>query len=135
MICQTGVTYINSRLHTDLAKCLATVRDEQASLDAIDTTPAIMSIAPNTEAPAAQANGFHISPAPAEKTTYQVKEDPMRKPRKIKVIAIGAGASALCFGHEVNNSDLDIEFVAYDKNPVIGGTWYENRYPGYVAGD
>ncbi|EFX06152.1 flavin-binding monooxygenase [Grosmannia clavigera kw1407] len=83
-----------------------------------------------TNSSPAEANGFHISPAPAEKTTYQIKEEPMRKPRKIKVIAIGAGASALCFGHEVNNSDLDIEFVAYDKNPVIGGTWYENRYPG-----
>ena len=84
----------------------------------------------STTSGAAHTNGFHISPAPAENTPYVIKEEPMRKPRKIKVIAIGAGASALCFGHEVNNSDLDIEFVAYDKNPVIGGTWYENRYPG-----
>lgn len=24
----------------------------------------------------------------------------------------------------------DYEHIVYEKNPVIGGTWYENRYPG-----
>ena len=86
-----------------------------------------MSTAPST---ASQANDFHISPAGTDDKPYKIREEPMRKPRKIKVIAIGGGASALNFGHEVNKSDLDIEYVAYDKNPVLGGTWYENRYPG-----
>ena len=75
-------------------------------------------------------NGYHISPAAADSSSYTIKEEPLRKPRKIKVIAIGAGASALNFGHEVNKSLLDIDYVCYDKNPIIGGTWYENRYPG-----
>jgi hypothetical protein len=22
--------------------------------------------------------------------------------------------------------------VVYEKNPEVSGTWYENRYPGYV---
>lgn len=76
------------------------------------------------------ANGYHISPASNDNSNYIIKEEPLRKPRKIKVIAIGAGASALNFGHEVNKSHLDIDYVCYDKNPIIGGTWYENRYPG-----
>ena len=66
-------------------------------------------------------------------TTYNVVEQPSRIGRRLKVIAIGAGASALNFAHEVNESDLDIELVCYDKNPEIGGTWFENRYPGVAC--
>jgi hypothetical protein len=80
--------------------------------------------------PAPNVNGFHVKPASPEETPYEIVDQPLRKPRKIKVIAIGAGASALNFAHDVNNSNLDIDLVCYDKNPVIGGTWYENRYPG-----
>ncbi|THX76756.1 steroid monooxygenase [Aureobasidium pullulans] len=61
---------------------------------------------------------------------YEVLEIPSRSNRLLKVIAIGAGASALNFAHEVATSDLDLELVCYEKNPEIGGTWYENRYPG-----
>jgi cation diffusion facilitator CzcD-associated flavoprotein CzcO len=24
----------------------------------------------------------------------------------------------------------NVEHVIYEKNPDVGGTWYENRYPG-----
>ncbi|OJJ44468.1 hypothetical protein ASPZODRAFT_161036 [Penicilliopsis zonata CBS 506.65] len=27
-------------------------------------------------------------------------------------------------------NSLDLDLVCYDKNPSIGGTWYENKYPG-----
>ena len=46
--------------------------------------------------------------------TYQLIEEPSRATRKIRIIVIGCGA----------------ELVCYDKNPSIGGTWYENKYPG-----
>lgn len=62
--------------------------------------------------------------------TYTVLEQPSRVNRRIKVITIGAGASALNFAHEVSTSDLDIQLTCYEKNPEIGGTWYENKYPG-----
>jgi cation diffusion facilitator CzcD-associated flavoprotein CzcO len=61
---------------------------------------------------------------------YQISEEPSRTGRKIKVIVIGAGASALNFAHDVDTSHLDLDLVCYEKNPEIGGTWYENRYPG-----
>lgn len=70
---------------------------------------------------------FDAIPAKPE---YQIIEKPSRSGRKIRIICLGAGASALNLAHEVSTSSLDLDLVCYDKNPSIGGTWYENRYPG-----
>ncbi|KAK9422621.1 putative Sterigmatocystin biosynthesis monooxygenase stcW [Seiridium unicorne] len=71
-------------------------------------------------------NGF----AHGSKAEYTIVEEPSRSSRRIRIICIGAGASAINFAHEVQNSKLDLELTCYEKNPSIGGTWYENRYPG-----
>ncbi|KAE8146657.1 hypothetical protein BDV25DRAFT_162063 [Aspergillus avenaceus] len=65
-----------------------------------------------------------------QSSPYQIQEEPSRSGRKIRIIVIGAGISALNFAHEVDTSRLDLDLVAYEKDPDIGGTWYENRYPG-----
>ncbi|KAF1845296.1 FAD/NAD(P)-binding domain-containing protein [Cucurbitaria berberidis CBS 394.84] len=64
------------------------------------------------------------------KTSYKIMEQPSRVGRKLRIIVVGAGASAINFAHEVQESSLDLELTCYDKNPSVGGTWYENRYPG-----
>ncbi|RAH52634.1 dimethylaniline monooxygenase [Aspergillus piperis CBS 112811] len=61
---------------------------------------------------------------------YEIIDEPSRSRRKIRIIVIGAGASALNFAHDIDQSTLDIELVLYEKNPEVGGTWFENRYPG-----
>lgn len=61
---------------------------------------------------------------------YEIIDQPSRSRRKMRIIVIGAGASALNFAHDIDQSTLDIELVLYEKNPEIGGTWFENRYPG-----
>lgn len=61
---------------------------------------------------------------------YQVTEEPSRLARKTRIVVIGCDASAINFAHEVDTSSLDLELVYYDKNPSIGGTWFENRHPG-----
>lgn len=66
----------------------------------------------------------------AAKPEYQVLEKPSRSGRKLRIICLGAGASALNLAHEVDTSSLDLELVCYEKNLSIGGTWYENKYPG-----
>lgn len=66
----------------------------------------------------------------AAKPEYQVLEKPSRSGRKLRIICLGAGASALNLAHEVDISPLDLELICYEKNPSIGGTWYENKYPG-----
>ncbi|KAF6833534.1 flavin-binding monooxygenase [Colletotrichum musicola] len=69
-------------------------------------------------------------PAPV-RPEYQILEKPSRSGRKLRIVCLGGGASALNLAHEVDScKTLDLELVCYEKNPSIGGTWYENRYPG-----
>lgn len=47
--------------------------------------------------------------------------------RPLKVIYIGAGISGICGAIEFSKQVPNIELVIYEKNPELGGTWYENR--------
>ncbi|KAI1817436.1 hypothetical protein GGS20DRAFT_533207 [Poronia punctata] len=52
--------------------------------------------------------------------------------RPIKVIVIGFGFSGInlsyILGKETKNSNITLQF--YEKNAELGGTWFENTYPG-----
>lgn len=50
--------------------------------------------------------------------------------RPIKVIVIGAGYSGIYCGIRIPERFRNCELVIYEKNAGVGGTWYENRYPG-----
>jgi 4-hydroxyacetophenone monooxygenase len=45
-----------------------------------------------------------------------------------KVIIIGAGMSGLLAAHRLQQAG--VELTIYEKNDDVGGTWYENQYPG-----
>lgn len=49
--------------------------------------------------------------------------------RPIKVIVIGFGFSGINISYilnrQVKNSNISLQF--YEKNPELGGTWFENR--------
>jgi 4-hydroxyacetophenone monooxygenase len=45
-----------------------------------------------------------------------------------EVVIIGAGMSGLYAGMQLR--EAGIPFVILEKNDAVGGTWYENRYPG-----
>ncbi|MBM4226535.1 MAG: NAD(P)/FAD-dependent oxidoreductase [Gammaproteobacteria bacterium] len=49
-------------------------------------------------------------------------------PEGFRVLVIGAGVSGLCAA--VNLKAAGIPFTVLEKNPVAGGVWQENRYPG-----
>ena len=53
---------------------------------------------------------------------------PERQGHQLRVAIIGAGASGLCAAIKLR--EAGIPFVIFEKNPEVGGTWYENRYPG-----
>lgn len=61
---------------------------------------------------------------------HLINEPPPNKP--FKIIVVGAGAAGIDFLHHAPSTldGLDIEIVCYEKNADVGGTWYENRYPG-----
>ncbi|GFN20563.1 hypothetical protein AtubIFM55763_005711 [Aspergillus tubingensis] len=62
--------------------------------------------------------------------SHLINEPPLGKP--FKIIMMGAGASGIDFLHYAPSAlaGLGVEIVCYEKNADIGGTWYENRYPG-----
>ncbi|KAF2173056.1 hypothetical protein M409DRAFT_17006 [Zasmidium cellare ATCC 36951] len=74
-----------------------------------------------------QVNGEHGVKAKAPWVLHDV---PIENQRPIKVIVIGAGYSGIYLGIRIPERIRNCELVIYEKNDGIGGTWYENRYPG-----
>ncbi|RFU27187.1 hypothetical protein B7463_g9146, partial [Scytalidium lignicola] len=60
---------------------------------------------------------------------YVVKDQYIAKPRPIRIITIGAGISGIAFAYKARSLE-DVEYVIYEKNADVGGTWLESRYPG-----
>ncbi|KAJ2983969.1 hypothetical protein NUW58_g6159 [Xylaria curta] len=59
-----------------------------------------------------------------------IREEAIHNERDVRVICVGAGASGICLAYKLQRSFRRFSLTIYDKNPRVGGTWYENRYPG-----
>ncbi|PVH85245.1 FAD/NAD(P)-binding domain-containing protein [Cadophora sp. DSE1049] len=60
-------------------------------------------------------------------------EQPILTRKKLRMVCIGAGYSGLTLAHNIQHEQkLEdvVDFSIYEKNPDVGGTWYENKYPG-----
>lgn len=73
------------------------------------------------------------TPIASENATYSVSETPLGTTRHVRIVTVGAGASGINMIRTVRENLTDYEHVVYEKNPSIGGTWYENRYPGCMC--
>src|SRR4029079_14202800 len=58
----------------------------------------------------------------------QRPQDELDPVRPFQVAIIGAGMSGLVVARRLQQAG--VPFVFLDKNADVGGTWYENRYPG-----
>ncbi|PLB36081.1 flavin-containing monooxygenase [Aspergillus candidus] len=58
-----------------------------------------------------------------------VKDQHIGAPQPVKVIVIGAGISGIAFSYKAQFLE-GVEYVIYEKNADVGGTWLESRYPG-----
>lgn len=56
-----------------------------------------------------------------------VQPRPIDVPKPLKVIYIGAGISGILASILFRQTVPSLDLVIYEKNPEIGGTWYENR--------
>jgi 4-hydroxyacetophenone monooxygenase len=54
--------------------------------------------------------------------------EPLSVPEGFNVLIIGAGVSGLCAA--VNLQRAGIPFTIIEKNETVGGTWWDNHYPG-----
>ncbi|KAF9891925.1 hypothetical protein FE257_002888 [Aspergillus nanangensis] len=62
---------------------------------------------------------------------YEQSKLPFDAPRRLKVIVAGAGVSGLSLAHAVQTAQLqNVDLQIFEKNAGLGGTWFENRYPG-----
>ncbi|KAL2844102.1 dimethylaniline monooxygenase [Aspergillus pseudoustus] len=100
--------------------------------------PAHMQIGSNTPGPHPSSHARPVNhpewnrPSP---TGYGVSNHLINEPpigQRFKIIMMGAGAAGIDFLHHAPTAlkGLNVEIVCYDKNPEVGGTWFENRYPG-----
>lgn len=78
------------------------------------------------EWPVVSPNGYRISD--------NMINEPFPEQKPFRIVMVGAGASGIDFLHHAiqafKKDDPDVEFVVYEKNHDVGGTWLENRYPG-----
>lgn len=70
----------------------------------------------------AHANGVHEA--------FTCKDAPVENQRPLKVRVIGAGYSGVYLGIRIPQRLRNIDLKIYEKNEGVGGTWWENRYPG-----
>jgi hypothetical protein len=61
---------------------------------------------------------------------FTIKDEPVENLRPLKVRVIGAGYSGIYLGIRVPQRLRNVDLQIYEKNEGIGGTWWENRYPG-----
>jgi 4-hydroxyacetophenone monooxygenase len=55
-------------------------------------------------------------------------KDDLAPDRPFTVAIIGAGMSGIAVAHRLDQAGVPI--VIFEKNPDVGGTWWENAYPG-----
>ncbi|KAE8135095.1 hypothetical protein BDV38DRAFT_273129 [Aspergillus pseudotamarii] len=77
---------------------------------------------------AAQSPGYRLDQY--KHSNPLISERAIDQPRRLKVIYIGAGISGIIAGIQFMKAVPDLDLVIYEKNPELGGTWYENKYPG-----
>src|SRR5262245_121254 len=53
---------------------------------------------------------------------------PVERRHGFRVLVIGAGMSGILAA--IRLEQAGIPYTVVEKNPAVGGTWYENRYPG-----
>ena len=120
-------------LRSKCAEFLRAHRDRGAEDVVIDPSRLPRSIA--------LATGEDIPPCDVELWTEELALDPFARglewpeevpdPKelgKFQVLVIGAGMLGLNAGAQLKRAG--IPFTIVEKNPNVGGTWYENTYPG-----
>ncbi|KAH0287853.1 FAD/NAD(P)-binding domain-containing protein [Aureobasidium namibiae CBS 147.97] len=63
-------------------------------------------------------------------TDFVLGDHPIDDVRELKVAVIGAGLAGITAGALLPAKVPGIQLTILEKNPEVGGTWFENRYPG-----
>lgn len=85
---------------------------------------------PSTSNGAGASNTAHRATRWDGSQPYTFPDVTMGTRRRVRVITIGGGASAINFAFQFKTHMRELEHVAYERNSELGGTWLENRYVG-----
>jgi cation diffusion facilitator CzcD-associated flavoprotein CzcO len=69
-------------------------------------------------------------PVAIENGLPKTEDEVIENFRPLSVIVIGAGFSGIYLGVRIPQRLRNVKLTIYEKNAGVGGTWYENRYPG-----
>ncbi|MGE7416051.1 NAD(P)-binding domain-containing protein [Methylobacterium tarhaniae] len=118
---------IRSRLDAELDR-LAAGGQPALATPAPDRIRAMMSAAVGEEVPAEYVpmllQQMSLVAEPAAPPEPEAPVDAGR----FRVVIVGAGVSGIAAAIRLRQAG--IPFLVIEKNPEVGGTWYENRYPG-----
>ena len=84
----------------------------------------------NTGAPVISSSNALPSNASSSASLFVPKDEPVENFRRMRVVVIGAGYSGIYMGIRIPEWLRNVDLTIYEKNEGIGGTWWENRYPG-----
>jgi heterodisulfide reductase subunit A-like polyferredoxin len=59
---------------------------------------------------------------------------PIFSPQRVTIVCVGAGVSGIALAIKLQQTLGEYNLDIYEKNSSIGGTWFENRYPGCACG-
>lgn len=133
-----GKTEQNGKLETQ-ESAAATPTDE-SSIAAASAVPKPEPTMAPSEMPTAISGvdgiaGMYEYPPANPEGEYEILQQYHSKPTKLRVACAGAGASGLCLAYKMEKMLVpgSWELALYEKNPMFGGTWYENTYPGVAC--
>jgi len=100
-------------------------------MGSITTEDTVTTIRPSdtTTVGGAIKNGDSVN---GDTSSYKYPKRYLGKGRPLRIVMVGAGITGIAAVKLYKDTfpERDVEFVIYEKNHDITGTWLENRYPG-----
>ncbi|RDW85260.1 flavin-binding monooxygenase-like protein [Coleophoma cylindrospora] len=69
-------------------------------------------------------------PLEPSSTAFELEDHPIDEIHPVKVAVIGAGLSGITAGALIPAKVPGVNLQIFEKNPDVGGTWFENAFPG-----
>ncbi|RDW77901.1 FAD protein [Coleophoma crateriformis] len=100
------------------------------SLEIVDNTsgvPGVVGVQNTKNIISVASSGIPLEPSSTE---FELEDHPIDEIHPVKVAVIGAGLSGITAGALIPVKVPGVNLQILEKNPDVGGTWFENAFPG-----
>ncbi|CZT52817.1 related to monooxigenase [Rhynchosporium secalis] len=101
----------------------------EVSVEAV-SSPEVLPIEVKTDHNSLSSAEERLPAYTKDATPFELEDHPIDAPTSIRVAVIGAGLAGITAGVFLPVKVPGIDLTIFDKNGDVGGTWYENIYPG-----